>query len=691
MLSQKEEFLFKRPMLNRLQSSLAGVLPLLAAATLHAQTGIPTGRDVETIAPSPYTRSDARVYDFNIPAPRGQITDRYGYPLALNRLGYNLEMRFPVGRKLTNAEAVNFVRRELLNLRSLAGLEIRVKESVVVKHIQNRPQLPLLLSRDVDEEKIKLIQKNKPPYLNIVPVYYRTYPNGHVAAHVIGYVGRMRSRVLGPPEAQEPLWSKAEGTEGIERAFDEVLSGVDGRLKITTGADGKITSEGITQLPHPGFNVITSLDLEMQKKAEETLAKDAKRGAIVVMDPHTGDVLALASWPSYDLNMWVPNIPTEKFLALNDDKDKPLLPRAFRSAYPPGSTFKIITGIAAMENGKIEADSSFGCPAGIQVGNHYFRNHKTSDQGSMNFISALAASCNTWFYQVGIKTGGENVVAWAMKFGLGQPSGLPITAESPGRVPTNEYMLKVHKRRILDGDSANISIGQGDLLTTPLQMATAMCGVANGTVLYQPRLVMQVQTMDDKVEVPYRPRVRTVLGMGQDTVDLVHKAMLKVTEGGTGGRAKVEGFKIAGKTGTAQWGPEELEQRIAWFVGYAPADNPQYAFCAMYEGDPHEKVAGGAKAAPVNAAVGTIPQAIPVATPIESAGEISALPTPDAMPQGDPSTGLSTPTILPAIPVNPGQIPRAVPVDPAMQVPQALPAPDEMPVDPVPYPPGYGR
>src|SRR5690606_16226040 len=137
---------------------------------------------------------------------------------------------------------------------------------------------------------------------------------------------------------------------------------------------------------------------------------------------------------------------------------------------------------------------------------------------------------------------------------------------------------------ILDGDSANISIGQGDLLVTPLQMAQAMCGVANGDVLYQARMVLQVQTIDDKVEIPYRARARTALGMSSETKDIVHRAMLKVTEGGTGRRGQVKGFEVAGKTGTAQWGPEDLKQRIAWFTGFAPMDNPQYAFCAMYEG-----------------------------------------------------------------------------------------------------------
>jgi penicillin-binding protein 2 len=592
------------------------------------------------------TRTDMRVYEFSIPAPRGQITDRYGNPLAVNRLGYNLEMRFPLDRDFTEAEVVNFVQRELQNIQSLTGETVKIAKSVVLKHYRNRPHLPLMLVEDMDEAKVEIIQKHDPQFLNIVPVYFRHYPQGDLAAHVVGYVGLERGRVLGKPEADETLWTRAEGREGIEKAFNDLLTGVDGRLKITTDGNGNITSEGITKVPHPGFNVVTSLDLELQRKAEATLAEKANRGAIVVMDPNSGDVLVLASYPSFDLNTWVPRISPEDFEALRNDERKPMQPRAYGSAYPPGSTFKIITSVAAVESGVVDRNTYLPCPPSLQVGNHSFGNWKDEHMGDINLVTALQWSCNTFFYRAAIQTR-DPIIEWAQRLGLGRESGLPVTGESSGRVPTHDYMLQRHGRRLLDGDWANVAIGQGDLLTTPLQMAIATAGFANGRALYQPRLVRQVQTINDEVQIAFPTRPRNMLNISQYAHELVTDGLEAVVDGGTGGRAAVEGHNVAGKTGTAQWGPEAQEKLMGWFVGFAPAEAPQYAFAAIYEGAPREDVGGGSKAAPLiqpvmEIALSRPPKAIPVN---------SATAEPPERPAGSPNEG--------------GNIPRAVPVDDA--------------------------
>ncbi len=612
------------------------------------------------------TRTDARVFEFSIPAPRGQITDRYGNPLAVNRIGYNVELRFPVEREFGDDEVVDFVQKRLQSIQSLTGETVRIPKSVVLKHYTNRPSLPLLLARDMAEEDVKIIQKHNPQYLNIVPAYYRVYPQGDTAAHVIGYVGLERGRVLGKPEAEEALWSRAEGREGIEKAFNELLSGLDGRLKVTTDGQGNITSEGITQVPHPGFNVITSIDLELQKKAEEVLAEKAKRGAIVVIDPNNGDVLVLASYPSYDLNLWVPQISVEDFQALNDDPDVPLLPRAYRSAYPPGSTFKITTALAGIESGVLDRNTRLPCPPGLQVGNHYFRNWQEDSRGVIDFIEAMKWSCNTFFYRIGIDTR-DPIIQWAQKLGYGEVSGLPVTGESSGRVPTHDYMMKNHGRRLLDGDWANVSIGQGDLLTTPLQIAIATAGVANGDILYQPRLVRQVQTINDEVQIAFPTRAKKYLNISNYAQEMIVDGMTAVVNGGTGSRASVDGHEVAGKTGTAQWGPEDEEKRIGWFTGFAPAEAPQYAFCAMYEGDPGERVGGGRSAGPLlqpvmEVALARPPRAIPV--------------NQDPVPVSNESRDEDIPR---AIPVNPEELrsdlsPRDIPRENGTRgVPRAIP------------------
>jgi penicillin-binding protein 2 len=311
----------------------------------------------------------------------------------------------------------------------------------------------------------------------------------------------------------------------------------------------------------------------------------------------------MASRPSFDPNSFIPMIKQEVFDKLNNDPAVPLYPRAFRSAYPPGSTFKTFVGLAALESGEITPSSRISCPGGLQVGNFYFRNHRSGHSGNLTLAQALAQSCNTWFYQAGLKIGVEPILAWAHALGFGQRTGIPLAAESPGNVPDDDYMLRVHNRKILQGDTANISIGQGDVLVTPLQMAQAMGVLAARGSFHQTRLVKQVQSLDNKIVAAYPDRVRAELNIAEENLDDLNKGLVMVTTHGTGtGRraATVRGVKVAGKTGTAQWGPVRKRRNAAWFAGYAPANHPPlYAFAAVVESNPGESISAGTYAAPV--------------------------------------------------------------------------------------------
>jgi len=351
----------------------------------------------------------------------------------------------------------------------------------------------------------------------------------------------------------------------------------------------------------PGNNIVTTLDLQLQQLAEKALAARAKRGAIVIVDPTDGDILAMASWPAYDPNLFVPSISAEKFKQLQDDPDIPLLARAFRSSYPPGSTFKVAVGIAALETGTVHSDDLYQCVPGIQIGNLTFHNWKKGDQGAMNLVQALTESCDTWFYQVGIKTGAEPIIDWALKLGFGAKCGIPLRSEAEGRVPNDDYMKATHGRKILNGDIANLSIGQGDMQVTPLQMAQAMAIIANGGKFYQTRLVRQVQSVDQQIVTAYELREKRTLDVSEATMDDVRQGMIDVVNGpnGTGHEAQLDSVEVAGKTGTAQWGPKNKERTAAWFAGFLPADQPRYAFSAVYEGEVGSKVHGGTVAAPM--------------------------------------------------------------------------------------------
>ena len=560
----------------------------------------PTAEE-ETIVPTFETQKLARTYILDVPAPRGQITDRNGAPLAQNRLSYNLAINFPTPLDFSDAQTLSFVREKMDKAGKLTGRTLRMPDEVILRHYRNRGIMPLEIAQNLSESEYRQVNDNLPAAMIVRPIYVRVYPNGKIAGQIIGYTGKTGRNPDGIVDNHETLWPETEGREGLEQTFNEMLAGKHGEYKLTFDKDGRKTSERLITPPVPGYNVVTTLDLHLQELAEKALEAKAKRGAIVIVSPNNGDILALASWPTYDPNLFVPSISAEKFKVLQDDPGIPLLPRAYRSSYPPGSTFKVAVGIAALESAAVSPDDRFDCVAAIQIGNVTFHNWKKGDRGALNFVQALTESCDTWFYQVGIKTGAQPIVDWALKLGFGAKCGIPLRGEAEGRIPNDEYMKATHGRRLLNGDIANLSIGQGDVQVTPLQMAQAMGIVANGGTCYQTRLVQQVQTFDNKITTAYQVRAKRTLNLSSQTLDELRTGMIEVVNGagGTAHQASLDNVEVAGKTGTAQWGPKNKERTAAWFAGFLPADQPQYAFAALYEGDVGSKVHGGSTAAPM--------------------------------------------------------------------------------------------
>jgi penicillin-binding protein 2 len=348
--------------------------------------------------------------------------------------------------------------------------------------------------------------------------------------------------------------------------------------------------------------VITTLDLKIQEVVERALIAAKRPCAMVVMDPKSGEILAMASEPAFDPNIYIPSVAPEVIDKLMKDPYNPLYPRAFRAAYPPGSVFKIVTGLAAMNEGFVDPDDEFGGESAITIGGTTFRNWKKSDVGPLNFVEALTQSCNTYFYKMGLKSGHKPILDASTRLGLGAKTGIPIAAEEKGNLMTTEYMMRVYKRRLMPGDIANMSIGQGDTLVTPVQMASVMSTIASGGTVFQPRLVLQVQDIDGKITFGYDVRVRDQIDIHRDTMKALKAGLEGVvsSRAGTAGRAAVSGFKVVGKTGTAQWGSGKKEKVAAWFVGFAPSERPQYAFAVVYEGRPgDDDVHGGTNAAPI--------------------------------------------------------------------------------------------
>jgi penicillin-binding protein 2 len=553
------------------------------------------------LTPSWETQRRAAAYSLAVPGPRGQITDRNGVPLAQTRISYNLSLVFPTPLDFTDQQIIDFANRQVAPLKGLISQPIGFSQEELIQHYRNRGAIPFDLVTDLPPAEVESIRGKLPGGLTLRPIYVRFYPQGPLAGAVIGYTGRTSRNSTRILQNNDPLWPESEGREGLEQTFDDQLRGKPGQLELTFDKDGRKTGERLSAPPEPGYNVVTTLDIDLQRLAEKILQKRGRRGAIVVLDAGTGEVLALASWPTFNPNDFVPSITEEKYEKLAKDPNIPLLPRAYRSAYPAGSTFKVFVGVAAFETHKIQPSSEFDCPGAMDIGNLVFHNWKKGGAGSLNFRQALTQSCDTWFYQLGMKLGAGPLVTWSQRLGLGQKTGILLNAEADGRIPTNDYMEATYHRHFNSGDLANFSIGQGDILVSPLQMAQAMATIANGGTLYQTRIVRQVQTLNNEIVYTYLPRARDILNLNPVTRDQLRQGMIGAvsSSSGTGGEASVSGVKVAGKTGTAQWGPKKKERTAAWFAGFAPADAPQYAFAAVYEGNVGEKIHGGTAAAPM--------------------------------------------------------------------------------------------
>ena len=554
------------------------------------------------LQPTWETQKLARNYSFAIPAPRGQIVDRNGVPLAQTRVAYNLAISFPTPPQFTDEEATHFIAEKVRHAQDITGRVIKLDPARALKQYKDRGVMPFVIAQDLKPTELERLKRSQTPGLTTIPTYLRSYPQGSTAAHVLGFVGRQGGFQSGEVENNELLWPEFEGRDGIEKTFNAQLTGKLGVMQVAFDANGKKATEKIVLPPRPGQNVVMALDLKIQQIVERELTAAKRPCAMVVMDPKTGEILAMASEPAFDPNIYVPSVSPEVMDRLMKDPFNPLFPRAFRAAYPPGSIFKIVTGLAALNDGYVDPDDAFGGESVITIGGTKFHNWKKSDVGPLTFTEALIQSCNTYFYKMGLKAGYRPIIDYATRLGLGAKTGIPLGSEEPGNLMTPEYMQKHYKRKLMPGDIANMSIGQGDTLVTPVQMASLMCAIANGGTVFQPRLALQVQDLDGRITFGYDTRVRSQIDIHRDTMKALRTGLDGVvsSRGGTAGRAGVSGFKVAGKTGTAQWGHGKTEKVAAWFVGFAPLERPQYAFAVLYEGKARDNdVHGGTYAAPI--------------------------------------------------------------------------------------------
>tara|TARA_R110002096_G_scaffold203718_13_gene389077 strand:+ start:873 stop:3008 length:2136 start_codon:yes stop_codon:yes gene_type:complete len=548
-------------------------------------------------------RSDSglQTHIFTVPAPRGTICDRTGEVLAHSVVASRCALKLLAFEDSEDVESVIVQAQSLAcELQSQFPAVSVPDHEEVRNHWEYRRWVPMpisgVLPKDQEAGLAAIVAEND--QLISQAVYTRVYPHGLPFGHLLGYVTRNRPTQYGPMAASEHIWSPFDGQMGMEKALDEILRGEDGRLSLLYDERGELVEQVMESRPKLGKTVVTSFSLAMQELAMTALKESGRPGALVAVDANTGDILAAASYPSFDPNAFVPPNSPAEFYGENWDNmpDAPFFCRAIDGAYPPGSTFKPLVALAAMKRGTVKGTSTrYSCPPSLDVDGRIFRNWNSAHEGRLDVRFALLRSCNTWFYQAAIETGSEALINVAQDFGLGAlpPLPLPLSSGAAGNVPSG-YLVN---RAI-----ANFSIGQGELLVSPLQMAQAMAGLANGRVVPQLRMVLQYQdSISGEVQEQIAASRFRTLDYSQPDLELVRKGMWGVVNhpAGTGGRAALRYPDVYGKTGTSQWFVDGVERRLAWFTGFVSSRNPHVAFAVLVQGKEGESLSGGKNAAPV--------------------------------------------------------------------------------------------
>ena len=583
-------------------------------ADRHDETGLdllkpttavtdPTVHDPSRVAYAT-NRRNARTMSLTVPGPRGIISDRNGLVLACSEVAYQPAVNF--GQlKDESEENILSIARKVIGAYEKAGLKVYAKtDAQLLDHYKQRRWLALPVGPTIRARKLEPIraQVSGIEYGHLIPLYIRNYPHQTSACHILGYTGVKAKLPTGPINHNDPIFERQEGRAGLELKFNKQLTGRPGIWRLMFDESGNKILDELQSKPRPGGTIVTTLNLEWQKAAEQALRDNTLgRGAFVMIDVHTGEVVVLASAPNFDPNTFIPAISQKDYDALRLDPDTPLVSRAYAGVYPPASTFKTITVAAGLRHNIITEGTYVNCPYSVRIGGHEFKNHNKFS-GSINCVTALVLSNNPFMYQIAAtrepRIGAARLCEVARRFGYGSTTGLPIP-DKAGNVPTEEWMHRNYGRGFMAGDAANMAIGQGALLATPLQVAHAVAGIANGEYLPKLQLIRQVLDKDGNVVYQFTPSAQSNLQDMSSALAVVRKGMKAVVNGGTGRRAALSYTSNAGKTGTAQWGPPSLDCRLAWFAGFMPADNPRYAYVALYEGKPHQRISGGHMAAMV--------------------------------------------------------------------------------------------
>lgn len=552
--------------------------------------------------------NDNRVRTVVLEAPRGVIKDRDGEVLVENRAGLSVGV---LPMDLRNEGDV------LAKLAEILGIPYEEIAAKVNKARKQDPYRVVTLAEDVSEAPTVTYLKEHSlefPGVRVRKSYVRSYPRGPFAAHILGYVGEISETELNQERFRTLLPGAQVGKQGVEVTYDAFLRGTDGNRQVEVDATGRPKSVRDTVNPIPGNNLITTIDSQLQEAAERAVVEgierahadgftDADAGVVVAMNPNTGEILAMTSYPDYDPSVWVGGISNKDYAALNDPAAKyPLFNRAINGLYPAASTFKAFIAATALREGLATWDTLANCTGTYTVKDRLLKCWNDDGHGEVNLVEAIMESCDVYFYKLGelfFEQEGPILQEGVRRFGFGQTSGIDLPGESPGRVPDKEWKRREGKtdedKIWKPGDEVNLCIGQGDLLVTPLQLAVAYSAVANKGKVLVPRLGRMITDAAGNTIHEFQTEVRADLDLTPDTYAALYEGLKLVTAHpwGTAYKAwKNFPIPVAGKTGTAEKLPDA---DYAWFVGYAPVDNPEIVVVALIEKGGH----GSSVAAPV--------------------------------------------------------------------------------------------
>lgn len=554
---------------------------------------------------------------------RGNILDRNGKILVGNGASLVVSIQ---RNQLTGKQEQQVVAR----LSDLLGIPVeqltrRLKDKTL------SPFSPVPVAEGVSEDNVAYIRERQDEFPSVIteskPI--RTYPNGRMAAHLLGFLGEIDPKQLENPRYRGYRPGSVIGRGGLEYAYERELHGKEGLLKLEVDSAGQVRRTLGKREAQRGYDLVTTIDSRIQVLTEQSLAQGlakartivsaktgtkyvAPAGGAVVMDPRNGEIIAMASFPDYDPASFVGGISLEAFKALAADPAKPMINRVIQVAYPPGSTFKPFTAAAALETGTANINQKYACPASVRFAGTTFRNWRTTNSGVMTVVQAMADSCDTVFYPWGFDfyrkyrnpaDGQEILQRYARAYGFGSRTGIEIPFEQRGRVPDAAWLKTMNARfpaafpyaTWLPGYTVNMSIGQGDILASPLQLANAYAAVANGGTVYQPRVGLKLMQGTSVVRTVQPKKIGSVQ-LNPSNLGAIKAGLEAVTNYGTAAGVfagfPLNAVGVASKTGTAQI---NNKQPYAWFAAYAPTNNPQYVVVVMLEEGGH----GGQTGAPI--------------------------------------------------------------------------------------------